>query len=69
MSPIEKYKKLVALIAEKRQIEIWAKRRGNEFFYTFDEKIKIRALNSKIDRMLDNQPKEPITQTIFKNAE
>ena len=69
MSPIEKYKKLVALIAEKRKIENWAKRRGNEFFYSFDEKIKIRVLNSKIDRILDNQPKEPITQTIFKNAE
>lgn len=69
MSPIEKYKKLIVLVAEKRRIENWAKRRGNEFYFTFDEKAKIRGINAKIDRLLDNQPKEPIPQTIFKNAE
>lgn len=65
MSSIEKYKKLVALIAEKRKIEEWAKRRGNEFFYTYDEKSKLRSINTKIDRILEAQPKEAKPQTIF----
>lgn len=65
MSSIEKYKKLVALIAEKRKIEEWAKRRGNEFFYTYDEKSNLRSINAKIDRILEAQPKEAKPQTIF----
>lgn len=61
----EKYKKLITLVAEKRKIEGWAKRRGNEFFYTYDEKSKLRSINAKIDRILEGQPKEATPQTIF----
>lgn len=62
---LEKYKKLLNLITEKRQIESWAKRRGNEFFFTYDEKSKLRAINAKIDRILEATPKEATPQTIF----
>lgn len=65
MNSIEKHKKLIALVAEKRQIENWAKRRGNEFSFTYDEKAKIRSINIKLDRILDTQPKEATPQTIF----
>lgn len=61
----EKYKKLITLIAEKRQIESRAKRRGSEFSFTYDEKAKIRNINAKIDRILESQPKEATPQTIF----
>ncbi len=62
---IEKYKKLLNLTAEKRKVEYMAKRRGNEFFFTYDEKTKLRAINAKIDRILEAIPKEAIPQTIF----
>lgn len=61
----EKYKKLISLVAEKRKIEMWAKRRGNEFYFTYDEKAKLRAINAKLDKFIENQPKESTPQTIF----
>lgn len=61
----EKYKKLITLIAEKRQIENWAKRRGNEFSFTYDEKAKIRNINAKIDRIIESQQKQATPQSIF----
>lgn len=60
MTNLEKYKKVVELTREKRTIENWAKRRGGEFHYTMDEKSKLRAVNDKIDRMLQGIPKEII---------
>lgn len=64
MNP-ETNKKLYTLIAEKRRIEKWAKRRGNEFFFTYDEKSKLRSLNEKIDRIIEAQPKEATPQKLF----
>lgn len=65
MTLIETHKKLFTLVAEKRRIELWAKRRGNEFFYTYDEKSKLRSINEKIDRILESQPKEATPQKLF----
>ena len=62
---IEKYKKLLELTIEKRKVEDWAKRRGGEFFYTVDEKAKLRGINAKIDRLIESQPAEAIPQKMF----
>lgn len=56
MNPQERHQKLVSLTKEKRSIETRAKRRGNEFYFTFDEKANLRSLNAKIDRLLESQP-------------
>jgi|GEM_PF-4146197 len=55
MTPQERHQKLVILTKEKRSIETRAKRRGNEFFFTYDEKTAIRSLNQKIDMLLESQ--------------
>lgn len=62
---IEKYKKLLELTIEKRKVEDWSKRRGGEFHYTVDEKAKLRAINAKIDRVIESQPAEAIPQKMF----
>jgi hypothetical protein len=64
MTP-EKYRKLVQLNKDKRKIEIRAKRRGNEFFYTYDEKSSIRSINAKIDRLIKAEPGEAKPQILF----
>ena len=67
MTHIDKLKRITELTREKRSIENWAKRRGGEFHYTFDEKAKLRVINQKIDRILEVLPveKEIIPEKLF----
>ncbi len=64
MTP-EKSKKLLELTKEKRRIEIWAKKRGNEFYFTYDEKANLRSINAKIDRLIEAEPAQAKPQKLF----
>jgi hypothetical protein len=61
MTPQERHQKLISLTKQKRAIESRAKRRGNEFYFTFDEKAEIRSLNGKIDRLIESQEVKQLT--------